>query len=141
MDDIYLYISVKSHLLVSTCLPMPPAPGAGLSSSGASTIQASLVVKKLATPLASTSAVLTTFKGSTIPALVMSVNSPLAASYPHANLSDDPYCLRRLQTMTLLPSPAFFKIARADASMRDECEFLVKIDGRNWLSIRRNRRS
>ena len=49
---------------------------------------------KLATPLASTSAILSTFKGSTIPALVMSVNSPLAAS-------GDPHCLRRLPTITL----------------------------------------
>ena len=39
------------------------------------------------TPNVSTSAVLTTFRGSTIAALIMSTYLPFWASYPHANLS------------------------------------------------------
>jgi hypothetical protein len=50
-------------------------------------------VNKLATPDASTSAVLTTLRGSTIPALIMSTYSPFLASYPHTNLSGASYRL------------------------------------------------
>lgn len=43
---------------------------------GASTMMASLVVSRLATPAASVSAVRTTFTGSMMPAFTMSSNSP-----------------------------------------------------------------
>jgi len=64
--------------------PMPPmsgAPPAGLGS-GYSTIMASVVIIKDATPDASTSAVLTTLVGSMIPTAFMSTYSPLLASNP-----------------------------------------------------------
>lgn len=59
---------------------LPPIGGALLSS--ASTTQHSLVVNKLATPLASVKAVLTTLTGSKIPFSIMSQYSPTLASYP-----------------------------------------------------------
>lgn len=61
-------------------IPMSGAGIAGFLSSGASTTTASLVVMRLLTDAASTSAVRTTLSGSMMPALTMSVNTSPAAS-------------------------------------------------------------
>eukprot|EP00834_Sanchytrium_tribonematis_P007864 NODE_789_length_3873_cov_0.228405.p2 type:complete len:204 gc:universal NODE_789_length_3873_cov_0.228405:3026-2415(-) len=66
---------------------IPPIGGPLDSGLGASTIKHSEVANNEATPLASCSAVLVTFNGSTIPLLIISTYSPLAASYPISNWS------------------------------------------------------
>ena len=58
---------------------MPPIEGIGGSSLGISTMTASVVVSKEATPAASFKAIRTTLEGSMTPALTRFTNSPVAA--------------------------------------------------------------
>ncbi len=61
--------------------PMPPPPGIGGDFfSGFSAIIASVVISRPAIEAASCSAMRTTLVGSTMPALIRSVNSPFCAS-------------------------------------------------------------
>jgi hypothetical protein len=122
----YLIPSCPPSLTLYIPIPIPPIPGipppipipAGGPFSSASTTQHSEVVNNEATPEASTRAVRTTFRGSKIPAAIISLYWEVAASYPQLNFSCVAYSSdRSLPTTTDPSSPAFSTMVRQGRRM------------------------